>query len=76
MQNNIIIYKTSEWQVKVLVQNENIWMNQEQIWELFWKDRSVISKHISNIYNEWELKQENKYFLILKQMCKICTIAS
>lgn len=66
MQNNIIIYKSPEWQIKVLIQNENIWMNQEQIWELFWKDRSVISKHISNIYNEWELKQENTCFSEIK----------
>lgn len=56
MQNNIIIYKSPEWQIKVLIQNENIWMNQEQIWELFWKSRNTITEHINNIYSDWELK--------------------
>lgn len=64
MQNrDIVIYKTNNWQIKVLVQNESVWMNQEQIWELFWKDRSVISKHISNIFAEWELKEKNTILL-------------
>ena len=60
--NNIMLYKISEWQVKVLVQSENVWMTQSQIWELFWKDRSTIAKHILNIYNDWELSQENTCF--------------
>jgi hypothetical protein len=59
----ISLYKTSQWQVKVLIQNESVWMTQAQIWELFWKDRSVISKHISNIYLDWEL-EENKTTLL------------
>lgn len=57
MQNQIMFYKTSEWQIKVLLQNENIWMTQEQIWELFWKSQKTISEHINNIYNEWECKE-------------------
>ncbi len=55
MQNNsVIIYKNSEWQIRVLIQSENVWMTQEQIWELFWKSQKTISEHIINIYSEWE----------------------
>lgn len=50
----ISLYKTPEGQVKVLVQNESVWMTQEQIWELFWKSQKTISEHINNIYSEWE----------------------
>ena len=32
-------------------------MNQEQIWELFWKSQKTISEHINNIYEEWELEE-------------------
>ena len=61
--NSILLYKSSNWQIKVMIQNENVWMNQEQIWELFWKDRSTIAKHILNIYDELELIEENTTWL-------------
>lgn len=56
MTNKVILYKNGKWILKVLVENENVWMNQEQIWELFWKSRNTITEHINNIYEEWELK--------------------
>ena len=58
---DIIIYQNEDWEilVDILVENETFWMNQSQIWELFWKDRTTIVKHISNIYEEWELILEN-----------------
>lgn len=59
----IQLYKTDKGVVKVLIQGENVWMTQEQIWELFWKDRSVISKHISNIYSERELQELDTIWL-------------
>ncbi|MDD3144598.1 MAG: hypothetical protein PHV23_00645 [Candidatus Gracilibacteria bacterium] len=39
-----------------MIQNENIWMNQEQIGELFGKSRNTITEHINNIYSDGELK--------------------
>lgn len=58
---DIIIYEEENWKVSVdiLVENETFWMTQSQIWELFWKDRITIVKHISNIYEEWELIKED-----------------
>ena len=58
---DIIIYEEENWKISVdiLVENETFWMTQSQIWELFWKDRTTIVKHISNIYEEWELTPED-----------------
>jgi len=58
---DIIIYEEENWKISVdiLVENETFWMTQSQIWELFWKDRTTIVKHISNIYEEWELSLGN-----------------
>ncbi len=59
--DKIIIYNTDDWKISVALyaQSWNIWMNQNQISELF--DTSVpnISMHIKNIINEWELSQKS-----------------
>ncbi len=62
-----LIYKSSNWNVKidVLIQNENIWLAQKKIAELFDVNIPAISKHIKNIFNEWEL-QENQVISILE----------
>jgi len=55
----ILLYKTPNQDIKleVLIQNETIWLNQKQLCELFGRDKSVISRHIKNIYNENELDE-------------------
>lgn len=40
-------------------QNDTLWMTQAQIAEFFGKERSVITKHINNIFNDEELPQES-----------------
>lgn len=57
-QNNIIFYKTSDSQIQVQVEWENIWMNQDQIAKLFGRSRNTITEHINNIYSDWELLEE------------------
>ena len=37
---------------------ETVWLTQQQMAELFDKDRTVISRHIRNIYKEEELEQD------------------
>lgn len=56
----IIFYKTDNGDVKVeiLLHNENLWLTQSKIAELFGVDRSVVTKHIKNILNEGELTKE------------------
>jgi len=41
--------------VDVLVQGESVWLTQEQLAQLFGRERSVISKHLRNIFKESEL---------------------
>ena len=41
--------------VNVLVQGESVWLTQEQLAQLFGRERSVITKHLRNIFIEAEL---------------------
>lgn len=58
--SDLIVYQSEDGKLKIEAQikNETIWLSQSQIAELFGKDRSVISKHIANIYEEGELEPE------------------
>src|SRR3989339_299815 len=53
----IIIYKTSKNEVdlKVRFENETVWLTQMEIAELFDKERTVITKHIKNIFADKEI---------------------
>ena len=55
--NQIIIYQTEDGLTKidVTLENETVWLNQDQMAELFQRDRTVITKHIGNIFREGEL---------------------
>lgn len=56
--DNILIYETDNTvKVEVVLQNENIWLTQEQISKLFNKAKSTINEHIKNIYSEHELEE-------------------
>ncbi|WP_369178578.1 virulence RhuM family protein [Candidatus Thiodubiliella endoseptemdiera] len=57
----LIIYQTEDGKVKIetYFENENVWLNIDQIAELFQKSRSTINEHILNIYKEQELEQES-----------------
>lgn len=62
----ILLYESEEGQMtlQVQLQNETVWLTQAQMAELFGKGRSVISKHISNIFKEDELdRKSNVHFL-------------
>ncbi len=60
-QNNFILYTTPEGEVKltVLLENETIWLTQEQMSQLFDRERSVITKHIGNVFSEGELDEKS-----------------
>lgn len=60
-QNNFILYTTPEGEVKlnVLLENETIWLTQEQMSQLFDRERSVITKHIGNVFGEGELEEKS-----------------
>jgi hypothetical protein len=58
--NEILLYSTPNGKVKVEIylQNETIWLTQQKIAELFGVDRTVVTKHLANIYTEGELSKE------------------
>ena len=60
-QNSFILYTTPEGEVRlnVLLENETIWLSQEQMSQLFDRERSVITKHIRNVFNEGELEEKS-----------------
>jgi hypothetical protein len=58
--SEILLYQTADGQTKIDVrlEDETVWLSQEQMATLFQKDRSVISKHIKNIFTEGELDEK------------------
>jgi hypothetical protein len=58
--SEIVIYQTEDGLTKldVMLKEETTWLNLNQITSLFERDKSVISKHIRNVYKEGELKDE------------------
>lgn len=58
--NEILLYTTPNGKVKVEIylQNETIWLTQQKIADLFGIDRTVVTKHIGNIFKSGELKEQ------------------
>ena len=59
--SELIMYQTEDGKTKIDVrlENETVWLSQAQIAELFQRDRSVISKHIKNVFGEGELDEKS-----------------
>ena len=56
----IILYQPdSEVRLEVRLEDETVWLTQEQIAALFGTKRPAITKHLSNIYNSGELAQDS-----------------
>ena len=54
----IKIYKGKSWtEIQVKLENDTVWLTQEQISIIFWVDRTVITKHINNVFRIGELKR-------------------
>lgn len=58
--NEVLLYTTPNGQVKVEIylHNETVWLTQQKIADLFGVDRTVVTKHLQNIYEEGELYRE------------------
>lgn len=57
---NIVIFQTKDGNtsIDVKLENETVWLSQAQMAELFQKDRTVIGRHINNVYREGELERD------------------
>jgi len=60
-ESNLLMYTTEDGLTKIEATfvNDTVWLSIEQMAELFQRDRSVIGKHIRNIFKEGELKKES-----------------
>jgi hypothetical protein len=58
--SQILIYENDSGEIKidVLLENETVWLTQEQMAKLFGKARNTISEHIQNIFKEGELDEK------------------
>ncbi len=59
--SNIIIYTTEDGLTKIetTFDEDTVWLSIDQMAELFQRDRSVIGKHVRNIFKEEELVKES-----------------
>ncbi len=61
IKSEILLYQTENGQTKIDVrlEEETVWLSQVQMSDLFQKERSVITKHINNIFREGELVEKS-----------------
>ena len=61
----IVMYQPDETiRLEVRVEDETVWLTQQQISDLFLRDRTVINRHIKNVFKEGECdKESNVHFL-------------
>ncbi len=59
--SNIRIYQAEDGKTEIYVQldNETVWLSLKQMVDLFERDKSVISRHVNNIFKERELERES-----------------
>ncbi|TAE48258.1 MAG: cell filamentation protein Fic, partial [Bacteroidetes bacterium] len=59
--NEILLYTTPNGgvRVEIYLQNETIWLTQQKIADLFGVDRTVVTKHVKNIFNSGELDPDS-----------------
>lgn len=59
MKNEVIIFENQKVKLEVNMKGETVWLTQEQMGKLFEKDRTVIARHISNIFKDGELDEKS-----------------
>jgi len=57
---DIVLFESADGEVvlNVAVDGRTVWLNKEQMGLLFGRDRTVISRHVANLYREGELERE------------------
>lgn len=60
MKNEIVLYRSDELpeHIEVILEQDTVWLSINQIAQLFNRNKSVISRHLSNVYKEGELSKE------------------
>ena len=55
MKNEIVLFENQDVKLEVNVKDETVWLSLEQMAKLFGRDRTVITRHINNIFKSQEL---------------------
>ena len=55
MKNEIILFENQNVKLEVNMRDETVWLNVKQMAELFGRDRTVIARHINNVFKDDEL---------------------
>jgi len=59
MDKQIVVYEAGEnHRIEVETDGDTVWLTQEQMCQLFGRERTVITKHINNVFKEGELPRE------------------
>lgn len=65
-QGEVVIYQTEDGKsrIDVMLENETVWLTQKQMAALYDRDKTVITRHIKNIFAEGELDEKsNVHFM-------------
>ena len=57
--SEIAIFRGDQGEIAVTVEQDTVWLRQDQMAELFGRDRTVIGRHIRNVFSEGELPRES-----------------
>ena len=68
MKNEIVLFEESNVKLEVNLQDETVWLNRNQIAELFDRDVKTIGKHINNA-----LKEELERIFSCRKICDNCS---
>jgi len=55
--SEIAIYESDSGAISVKLEQESVWLSLQQIAELFGRDKSVISRHLGNVFRDGELER-------------------
>lgn len=69
--DNMLIYQSADGNIKIDVrfEKETVWLSLDQMATLFGRDKSTISRHVKNVFEEGELPPE-------ANSCKFCNSSS
>ena len=73
-ENEIVVYQPDETiRLDVRLDGDTVWLTQNQMTDLFQRDRTVITRHINNVFSEGELDEEsNVHFLHIPYLGNKC----
>ena len=59
MKNEIILFENQDVKLEVNMNGETVWLTQDQMAKLFGKNRTVVTRHIKNIFKDGELEEKS-----------------